>query len=149
MSASAQVFTFGIESGWPKEVIIYTDGASRGNPGAASMGITVTDSNEEVVYEYAETLGTQTNNFAEYAAVRKALEMAVANQVETLTLRSDSQLLIRQLTGEYRVKAEGLKALFKECVQFASNISHVTFEHVRRENNKRADELANIVLDRF
>ena len=95
----------------------------------------------------AEALGNQTNNFAEYTAVLRALEFAKKNAVKSLTLRSDSQLLIRQLTGEYRVKAEGLKPLFLSCKELSNHIAKVNFEHVRREFNKRADQLANEVLD--
>lgn len=140
-------FSVGNATGWPKAVIVHTDGASRGNPGPASIGITVTTADGETVYEYAEMLGDQTNNFAEYMAVKRALSLAVSNSVQALTLRSDSQLLIRQLIGEYKVKAEGLKPLYLECLEMSRKIPKMSFEHVRREENKRADQLANWVLD--
>lgn len=137
----------GNATNWPDEVVIHTDGASRGNPGDASLGLTVLDAEGETLFEYAEALGTQTNNYAEYSAVLKALELASENHVKLLHLRSDSQLLIRQLTGEYKVKSEGLKPLFLACRDVARTIPKVNFEHVRREQNARADKLANMVLD--
>ena len=137
----------GADTNWPKEVIIYTDGACRGNPGPSSLGITVSDLNGELVYEYAATLGQQTNNFAEYSAVQKALELARDHSASRVILRSDSQLLVRQLTGEYKVKAAGLKPLFLKCREISRAFENVKFEHVRREFNKRADALANQVLD--
>lgn len=132
---------------WPQSVVIHTDGACRGNPGPSSVGITVTSLDGDVIYELAETLGSQTNNFAEYSAVKMALALAFENKVQSVTLKSDSQLLIRQLIGEYKVKAEGLKPLFLECRSLVNKIGQVDFEHVRREFNKRADALANQALD--
>lgn len=140
-----------LESGetneWPAEVIINTDGASRGNPGPASIGITVTDNHGEMIYEYAESLGTKTNNFAEYTAVKKALDFAVKNNVKTVTIRSDSEFLIKQMKGEYKVKSPNIKDLYLECVALSKKIAKTKFEHVRREQNVRADELANMALD--
>ena len=147
MVKSRHTITFGANHQWPDEVIIHTDGACRGNPGPSSIGITISDPTGEMVYELAETIGEQTNNVAEYSAVLRALEMAVDHDVKVVTLKSDSQLLIRQLTGEYKVKAAGLKPLFSECRTLSQRIPKVHFEHVRREFNKRADELANLALD--
>lgn len=132
---------------WPKRVIIHTDGASRGNPGPASIGVHVLSSEDETIYEYGETLGIQTNNYAEYMAVLKALQLAVTHQVESLVLKSDSQLLIRQLIGQYKVKSETLRPIYEQCMQMARELPEVEFLHVRREDNRRADELANHVLD--
>jgi len=136
-------------SDWPTQVIIYTDGASRGNPGDASLGLVVYDEQEVEIFCLGKYLGSQTNNFAEYSAVVEALKLSVNNKVEKLTLRSDSQLLVKQLTGEYRVKSEGLKPLYKSCIYLIDNLNDVKIEHVRREFNKRSDEIANIALDRF
>lgn len=138
---------FGSLNKWPASVIINTDGASRGNPGPASLGITVQSEKGEMIYELGENLGIQTNNFAEYTAVKKALELAVMQKVQQLTLRSDSEFLIKQMKGEYKVKSENIRPLFQECVTLKNKIQKVHFEHVRRENNKRADELANMSLD--
>ena len=138
---------FGSSNKWPETVVAYTDGASRGNPGPASIGMVVQNFQGEIIYEYAEALGHQTNNFAEYSAVKKILELAANNHVSELTLRSDSELLIKQMKGEYRVKSESIKPLYIACDGLRKKIKKIAFEHVRREYNKRADELANLVLD--
>lgn len=134
---------------WPKKVIVYTDGASRGNPGPASIGIFVTDEKQSEVARFSEALGVQTNNFAEYSAVIMALQQAHHHKIKEMTLRSDSELLIRQLKGEYKVKSETLRPLYEECIALIRKIGKVTFEHVRREFNKEADKLANQALDGF
>jgi ribonuclease HI len=135
-------------SRWPENVIIFTDGASRGNPGDASVGISVwtSDLSEEVFY-WGEPLGQQTNNYAEYLGVVRALELALKHGVKRLELRSDSQLLIRQITGEYRVKNEGLRPLFQRVKDLEAKFESCLWTHVPREENKRADELANRALD--
>ena len=132
---------------WPKEIIIYTDGASRGNPGPASAGIVVYNTDELCLYEEAFLLDEQSNNFAEYSAVLRALYISVENKINTLTLNSDSELLIKQLSGVYKVKSANIKTLYEECKKWESKISQVNLQHVRRENNKRADELAHLILD--
>ena len=132
---------------WPEEVCIYTDGASRGNPGKASGGLVVYNTEGACLYETGFFLGTQTNNFAEYSAVLKALTLSVQNKVQKLTLKSDSELLIKQLQGIYKVKSLNIKELFEECKKQKSKIPNVQFQHVRREYNKKADELANLILD--
>ena len=137
----------GKATGWPAEILIYTDGASRGNPGAASAGITVYDKNKACIYEEAFLIGTKTNNFAEYSAVLRALQLSAKNKVNDLLLKSDSEFLIKQLSGQYKVKSPNIKELYKKCKKWGSEIQSVTFQHVRREQNKRADELANLVLD--
>ena len=137
----------GLEDSWPDKVFIYTDGASRGNPGDASLGLAVYNSEKEEVFSYAQALGTQTNNYAEYMAVVKALSFSVENDVKKLTVKSDSQLLVRQIQGQYKVKSPGLKPLFLECKGLISKLPEFEIEHVRREDNVRADELANHVLD--
>lgn len=136
-----------MSTNWPAEVLIYTDGACRGNPGPSSLGLTVQNTQGDIVYEYAERLGHRTNNFAEYSAVKKALELAVRNSVHALTLRSDSEFLIKQMNGLYAVKSPNIKGLYLECTALRKKITKVTFEHVRREQNTRADELANLSLD--
>ncbi len=137
----------GKATGWPEEVLIYTDGASRGNPGAASAGIVVYDKNQICLYEEAFSLGSKTNNFAEYSAVLRALQLSAENKIRHLILKSDSELLVKQLSGMYKVKSPNIKELYKECKNWESEIPEVIFQHVRREQNKRADELANLILD--
>ena len=136
-----------MQQGWPKKVFIYTDGASRGNPGPSALGVHIVDDNGHVYAQIGERLGRQTNNFAEYAAVARGLEVALAHQVRQITLRSDSQLLIRQLGGKYNVKARNLVPLFHECKNLLQQFDHFKLEHIRRELNKKADSLANKALD--
>jgi ribonuclease HI len=144
---NSKAIEYGQSSGWPTEVIVYTDGACRGNPGPSSVGIAVTDKDGLEVYEFAAPIGRQTNNFAEYSAVKKALELALANGVESLVLRSDSELLIKQMKGIYKVKSDSIKGLYMACDALRKKIKKVNFEHVRREFNERADALANQALD--
>ena len=134
---------------WPKQVLIYTDGASRGNPGPSSAGFVVYEGfNSKIfVYETAFLLGTQTNNFAEYSAVLEALKMSARNRVQSLIIKSDSELLVKQLTGLYKVKSPSLKKLNKECQKWIRALSQIQFQHIPREQNKRADALANLILD--
>ena len=134
---------------WPKEVLIHTDGASRGNPGAASAGIAVYNKNTVCFYEEAFLLGIRTNNFAEYSAVLRALQLSAKNKVNSLLIKSDSEFLVKQLSGIYKVKSPNIKELYIKCKKWESKIPKVTFQHVRREYNKRADELANLILDGF
>lgn len=132
---------------WPTKIRMNTDGASRGNPGLSSYGIYVTDSDGNVVDEISEPLGLQTNNYAEYTAVVRALELAAENKVAHVIVRSDSELLIRQLNGQYKVKSESLRPLYSRCIELAKKIGTVEFVHVRRELNQEADRLANLALD--
>lgn len=130
-----------------KKLIIYTDGASRGNPGPASYGVYITD---EAGYsmELKGTLGNQTNNFAEYTAVIEALKWLTSSPDKIAEVRSDSELLIKQLKGEYKVKSETIKPLHTEIKNLLhSHKLNVQFKHVRREFNKEADRLANEALD--
>ena len=133
---------------WSKKVFIFTDGACRGNPGPCSIGLQVFDSNKKLIYEESSYLEDyNTNNFAEYKAVLRALQLSVQNQVQEMNLFSDSQLLVYQLQKKYKVKAKNIKVLFAECEQFLQNIPQANFKHIRREHNQGADALANQALD--
>ncbi len=134
---------------WTKKVFIYTDGACRGNPGHCALGIYVLNSNKEILYEEGQYLEPDnTNNFAEYKAVIYALELSIKNKVEDMHLFSDSELLIRQLNKEYKVKSPNIKPLFETCKKLLTQIPKYTFEHIRREKNSKADALANEALDK-
>ena len=134
---------------WPKKVFIYTDGASRGNPGPCALGLQVFDSKKKLVYEESAYLEDQnTNNFAEYKAVIRAFDLAVQNKIQELTLFSDSQLLIYQLQKKYKVKSPNIKTLFLECQNFLKHIPQADFQHIPREKNSEADALANQALDK-
>jgi len=130
-------------------VIINCDGAARGNPGPAGAGAVVVDESGAVLAEVAEGLGETTNNVAEYTAVIRGLEEAKRLGAREVLLRSDSQLLINQLTGRYRVKAPHLQPLHKRVRDLMRAFTRVDLEHVPRERNAAADSLANLGVDRW
>ena len=122
------------------------DGGSRGNPGPAGYGVRI-EREDGTVVELKESLGICTNNVAEYNGLLAALRWAAGDGVTRLRVRSDSELLVKQMKGEYRVKNPGLQPLYEEARSLARQIGRVTFEHVRREFNKDADRLANEAMD--
>jgi ribonuclease HI len=130
-------------------VIVACDGASRGNPGPAGIGVEITDDDGVVVAEIARGIGETTNNVAEYTAVIEGLALAKELGARSVTLRSDSQLLINQLTGRYRVKAPHLQPLYRRARSTAAGFEGISFEHVPREENIEADRLANEGVDRW
>lgn len=132
---------------WPRAIKIYTDGASRGNPGPASIGVSFTTVKDEEISTLSEAIGDQTNNFAEYTALVRGVETAKENKVEKVWIRTDSQLMVRQILGEYKVKSESIKDLHAQAVEILKFFEKVRIEHIPREQNKRADELANQALD--
>ncbi len=125
----------------------YTDGGSRGNPGPAGYGVRIEDGEGELLEELYEFLGTATNNVAEYRGLLAALRWARDHGLTSLRVRSDSELLVKQMKGVYRVKNPGLQPLHQEAQQLARQIGRVVFEHVRREQNAEADRLANKAMD--
>jgi ribonuclease HI len=130
-------------------LIVYTDGASRGNPGPASIGAAIyAEEGGDVIGSVSEDIGHATNNVAEYKAVIAGLAEAQRLGATEVDLRADSLLLVRQLTGEYRVKAPGLKPLAGEAARLLRGFESTTITHVRRELNTVADALANAALDR-
>ncbi|MCQ3802485.1 MAG: ribonuclease HI family protein [bacterium] len=129
---------------------LYTDGAARGNPGPSAIGAVLfrgSPTAGHVVAELSTTIGHATNNVAEYRAVIEGLEMAAGHSPALLVLRSDSLLLVRQLLGQYRVKAPGLRPLHARARRLLDGFERVRIEHVRRERNRHADRLANRALD--
>jgi probable phosphoglycerate mutase len=122
------------------------DGGSRGNPGPAGYGARIEQADGTIV-ELKESLANCTNNVAEYNGLLAALRWAAAHGVTTLRIKSDSELLVKQMRGEYRVKNPGLQPLYEEARALARRIGRVTFEHVRRELNRDADRLANEAMD--
>lgn len=128
-------------------MIVSCDGASRGNPGPAGAGAQITDRDGIVLAEVAEGLGETTNNVAEYTAVIRGLERASELGAIDVLLRSDSQLLINQLTGRYRVKSPHLQPLHRRVRELAAGFDSIEYEHVRRERNTEADRLANDGVD--
>jgi len=127
--------------------IAHTDGAARGNPGKAAYAFVLVGPDGDV-YQEADCLGTQTNNQAEYAALLHALRRAAELGIESLEVRSDSELMVKQMQGVYQVKNPDLRDLFVEARKAAAALGGtVTFTHVRREANKVADGLCNEALD--
>jgi probable phosphoglycerate mutase len=128
-------------------VVVNCDGAARGNPGPAGAGAIVVSEEGDVLAEVAEGLGETTNNVAEYTAAIRGLEAADRVGAREVLLRSDSLLLVRQLTGHYRVKSAHLQPLHRQVKQLATRFDRVTYEHVPRERNVEADRLANLGVD--
>ncbi|GAB6100282.1 ribonuclease HI family protein [Halanaerocella petrolearia] len=129
-------------------LVMYTDGGSRGNPGPAGVGAVVY-SDQEKIKEVSEYIGQATNNVAEYQAVISGLEVLTKDYSQKkIEVRADSQLLVKQLTGEYRVKSNNLKPLYNQIKELIDNFSQVDFVHIPREQNKEADALANQAMDR-
>ena len=134
-------------------IIIYTDGGARGNPGPAAAGAVLLDEKGEVLGEVSDYLGETTNNVAEYEALVRSLVLAVTlfgNKLKTMhvDVRMDSELIVRQMTGLYKVKNENLKILFSRVATLRlEHAPNTTFTHVRREQNKHADRLVNEAID--
>ena len=124
---------------------IYVDGASKGNPGRAGIGV-VFQKDGKIIQEFCKDIGQATNNVAEYSALIFALTKAKELDAEKLSVYTDSELMFRQLTGKYKVKNEHLKPLFEQANELASSFERVEIQHVMREKNKDADRLANEAL---
>jgi len=129
------------------DLIANIDGGARGNPGPAAYGAVMRDGKGEVIAELAEYLGMQTNNFAEYSGLLAALEYAVREKAASVKIFSDSELLVRQIQGRYKVNHPVLKELFQKAKSLITNFKYFSIEHVLRERNKEADRLVNKVLD--
>lgn len=128
-------------------LVAHIDGGARGNPGPAGYGVAVRDETGAPAAEIHGFLGETTNNVAEYAALLAVLEYAVAARTASLVIRSDSQLLVRQIEGRYRVKDANLKILHAAATRLMTRIPHVEIAHVPREDNRDADALANRAMD--
>lgn len=130
----------------------WTDGGARGNPGPAGFGVVICDETGETIEEISEYLGETTNNQAEYQAVVTALSRIKelsGGEAVTVHARLDSELVVRQLAGQYKVKNEGLKPLYWQIRDLVMELGgQVQFQHIPRRENKRADELANEAMDR-
>jgi len=134
----------------PKTVRIFCDGGSRGNPGPAGIGAVVLDASREpatVIATVSEAIGIATNNVAEYQALISGLEAAADFGARRVEVRADSQLIIRQLEGRYRVKNQGLQPLYRRAMELLRGYAEVDLQHVYREENTEADALVNAALD--
>lgn len=134
-----------------QKLTIFTDGGARGNPGPAGIGVVIYDEKDNEMSSVSESIGTATNNVAEYKAVVRALEHVATIVDDTkaikITLKLDSQLVERQLNGAYKVKDAGMKELHAQSKELIEQYSSVEFIHVKRELNKVADKLVNQALD--
>lgn len=126
---------------------LYCDGASRGNPGPGAYGFVIFGPDKKVLYEGKEALGEVTNNVAEYQGVIAGLRKCQELGIREIQIRSDSELLVKQLRGEYRIKATHLLPLVATVRELLRHFQTYKIEHVRREENKLADQLANSALD--
>lgn len=126
----------------------HIDGGARGNPGPAAYGVVIRTPEGKAIAELAHYLGHQTNNFAEYSGLLAALEYARQHNFTGLKVFSDSELLVKQMKGEYRVKHPVLKTLFAQANEMAQRLKHFSIHHVLRSSNREADRLVNGVLDR-
>ncbi|MBU4210501.1 ribonuclease HI family protein [Patescibacteria group bacterium] len=132
---------------------IYTDGGARGNPGPAGCGFVCIDENGLQIHQYSEFLGTKTNNEAEYIGLITALKWLINNQtihkITKTTIFMDSQLIVRQMQGKYKVKAPNLKIYYQQAITLLSKVvSPLNFQDITRDKNNTADALANQAMDR-
>jgi ribonuclease HI len=131
-----------------KIIKTYTDGGARGNPGPAAIGIVIKDENGKILKKYAEYIGSTTNNQAEYRALIKALELVKDFDPSEVHCYLDSELVVKQMRQEYRVKDAGLQPLFIKAWNLAISLGKVRFTHIPRTQNEEADEILNQELDR-
>ncbi len=127
----------------------YTDGGARGNPGPAAIGVLICDSNGEILMEHSATIGEATNNVAEYKALIEGMKKAKELNATDLDCFLDSELVVKQLRGEYRLKHFNMQKLYDEVQQVRRSFASVSYTHVPREesNMRRADQLVNYALD--
>src|ERR1700675_4143798 len=136
----------------PKTVVAahtaHVDGGARGNPGPAGYGVAINDASGHPVAELSEYLGHRTNNYAEYQGLLAALRYAAENQIKALKVISDSELMVRQMKGIYKVRHPDLRKLYEQAQQLVRRLEHFEIRHALREHNQIADRLANEAMDR-
>lgn len=128
-------------------LIVETDGAARGNPGLAGAGIIIKDENGRRLETIGEFLGVTTNNQAEYRALIAGLQAVARHQPANVTVRMDSELVVKQMNGQYKVRHPELLPLYAQAVELAAQLPGITFQYVPREQNRGADQVANIAID--
>jgi ribonuclease HI len=130
-------------------LIIYADGACKGNPGPAAIGVLVKDHHQKELVKISEYIGYATNNKAEYSAVVAAMKTAIKLKADEVVLYIDSELVVRQLTGRYKVKSSSILPLYTEANELLKKFTKVSIIHTRREDNTEADKLATAALSNF
>lgn len=136
----------GTDQNSPSTAVLSVDGAARGNPGQAGAGM-VLQTTDGSIHRFGEYLGEATNNVAEYRALLKGMQKAAQLGIRKLLVRSDSELIVKQLNGQYKVKSPHLQDLYFTAIKAISSFDKVTFTHVPREENKDADRMANLAID--
>ena len=129
------------------KVIINADGAARGNPGPAAIGATIKDETGNLIARISKRIGVTTNNQAEYRAIITALEKAINLGAKHVALKSDSELVVQQINGRYKIKNAALRPLYQEVVKLTGSLESITVSYVPRTRNAEADKLANKALD--
>lgn len=129
-----------------KRLSIYTDGAARGNPGPAGIGVVILEGRKKIK-EISKYIGQATNNIAEYNALVSGLEEVIALKADEVVVNLDSELVARQLSGEYKVKDGNIKVLFEKALNALKGFNHFEIRHIGREKNKDADRLANKAIN--
>jgi ribonuclease HI len=146
--ANAALFSSHSQEPPENYLIAHVDGGSRGNPGPAGYGVVITDENKRKIASLNEFLGHQTNNYAEYHGLLAALDYALTHGHSALKVVADSELLVKQIRGEYRVKSPALQELYREARRVIDQLKWFSIQHVLRERNHEADRLANLAMDR-
>jgi len=126
---------------------LYIDGGARGNPGPGGIGVVIIDESGKTIYELSKYIGSCTNNEAEYVAMWTGLQVAISKEIKKISVFTDSELVAKQLLGDYKVKNERLKKLHERVKNLVPSFEQISFTHIRREKNKRADELVNEALN--
>jgi probable phosphoglycerate mutase len=129
------------------KAVLFTDGGARGNPGPAAYGFVLEAEDGSMLAAHGEAIGTATNNVAEYSGLVAGLKKAIELEVDALELVSDSELMVKQMRGEYRVKNDALRELSVEAGRLARELGRVEYRHVKRAHNELADALVNEALD--
>ena len=130
-----------------KKTVIFADGASRGNPGPAAIGVTIRDERGRFITSRSQRIGKATNNQAEYMALIAALEEAITLDAKRVDIKMDSELVVKQINGEYRVKKATLKPLYQQVKRLQGTLESFTVTYIPRRQNTEADKLANKALD--
>jgi ribonuclease HI len=132
-----------------KRLTIYVDGASRGNPGPAAVGVVIKDEKGITTLKASSSIGRATNNQAEYTALIMALQEAKRLRASHVEIRTDSQLMAQQITGNYRVRNAHIRPLFEQAMRLLTTFQHCSIDHIPRDLNSEADALANEALDKL
>jgi len=136
-----------LKSNRSKKILIYTDGGARGNPGPAGIGVIILDAKKNKIKESCKYIGEATNNIAEYNALIHGLEEALLLKADDVVIHLDSELVVKQLNGDYRVKDPDIKPLFEKALGLLKSLNSFEIRHIERAKNKEADKLVNKAIN--